>query len=57
MSTKLDTPASFKKTVSWIKGYNVIISLQYINNKISSRDYSCTVEVARKRSLAILAFL
>ena len=38
MSAKMATPGLLEKTVFWNKGYDVIISLDDVTNKILSRD-------------------
>ena len=45
MSAKMATPGLLKMTVFWNKGYDVIISIDDITNKILSRDSNYTVDV------------
>ena len=45
MSAKIATPGLVKITVFWNKGYDVIISVDDVNNKILSRDSNYTVDV------------
>ena len=45
MSTKMATPGLIKIKVFWNKGYNVIISVHDVTNKIISRDSSYIVDV------------
>ena len=44
-STKMATPDLLKITVFWNKGYDVIISVDDVCNKILSRDSNHTVDV------------
>ena len=45
MSAKMATPGLLKITVFWNKGYDVIISVDDVTNKIVSRDSSYIVDV------------
>ena len=45
MSAKMATPGLLKMTVFWNKGYDLIISIDDITNKILSRDSNYTVDV------------
>ena len=45
MSTNMATPGLIKIKVFWNKGYNVIISVHDVTNKIISRDSSYIVDV------------
>ena len=45
MSAKLATPGLCKTKVFWKKGYDVIISLNDVTNKTSSRDQNYIVDV------------
>ena len=45
MSAKMATPGFLKITVFWNKGYDVIISVDDVTNKISSRDSNYIVDV------------
>ena len=45
MSAKLATPGLLKITVFWNKGYDVIISLDDVTNKILSRDSNYILDV------------
>ena len=38
MSAKMATPGLLKITIFWNKGYHVIIPVDVVTNKISSRD-------------------
>ena len=44
MSAKMATPGPFKITVFWNKGYDVIISVYEVTNKILSRDSNYIVD-------------
>ena len=50
MSAKMATSGLVKLKLSWRKGYDVIISVHDVNNKVLSRD-SCD------QSLVTLAFM
>ena len=43
-SAKMDTPALFKMTVFWNKGYDVIIPVSDVSSKILSRDSNYIVD-------------
>ena len=45
MSAKMATPGLLKITVFWNKGYDVIISVYDVTNKILSRDSNYIVDV------------
>ena len=45
MSAKMATPGLLKITVFWNKGYDVIISVDDVTNKILSRDSNYIVGV------------
>ena len=45
MLAKMATPGLLKITVFWNKGYDVIISVDDVTNKILSRDSSYIVDV------------
>ena len=45
MSAKMATPGLLKITVFWNKGYDVIIPVDDITNKILSRDSNYIVDV------------
>ena len=45
MSAKIATPDLLKITVFWNKGYDVIISVDDVTNKILSRDSNYIVDV------------
>ena len=45
MSAKMATPGLLKITVFWNKGYDVIISVDDVTNKILSRDSNYIVDV------------
>ena len=45
MSAKLATPVLFKITTFWNKGYDVIISVDDVTNKILWRDSNYIVDV------------
>ena len=45
MSAKMATSGLLKITVFWNKGYDVIISVDDVNNKILSRDSNDIVDV------------
>ena len=45
MSAKLITLGLFKKKVIWSKGYDIIISVNDVTNKISSHDLNHIVDV------------
>ena len=45
MSAKMATPGPFKITVFWNKGYDVIISVYEVTNKILSRDWNYVPKV------------
>ena len=45
MSAKMTTPGLLKITVFWSKGYDVIISVDDVTNKILSRDSNYIVDV------------
>ena len=45
MSAKMATPGFLEITVFWNKGYDVIISVDDVTNKISSRDSNYIVDV------------
>ena len=57
MSAKMDTPGLLKITVFWNKGYDVIISVDDINNKILWHNSNYIVDVFMWPKLATLAFL
>ena len=46
MSAKMATPGLLKITVFWNKGYDVIISVDDVTNKILSRDSNYIVDVS-----------
>ena len=45
MSAKIATPGLLKITVFWNKGYDLIISVDDVTNKILSRDSNYIVDV------------
>ena len=45
MPAKMATPGLLKITIFWKKGYDVIISVDDVTNKILSRDSNCIVDV------------
>ena len=45
MSAKMATPGLLKITVFWNKGYDIIISVYDVTNKILSRDSNYIVDV------------
>ena len=45
MSAKIATPGLVKITVFWNKGYDVIVSVDDVDNKILSRDSNYAVDV------------
>ena len=45
ISTKMASPGLLKITVFWNKGYDVIISVDDVTNKILSRDSNYIVDV------------
>ena len=45
MSAKMATPGLLKITVFWNKGYDVIISVNDVTNKILSRDSNYIVDM------------
>ena len=45
MSAKMATPVLLKITVFWNKGYDVIISVHEVTNKILSRDSNYIVDL------------
>ena len=45
MSAEMATPGLLKITVFWNKGYDVIISVDDVTNKILSRDSNYIVDV------------
>ena len=45
MSAKMATPGLLKITIFWNKGYDVINSVDDVNNKILSRDSNYIVDV------------
>ena len=45
MSAKMTTPGFLKATVLWDKGYDVIIPVDDVTNKILSRDSNYIVDV------------
>ena len=45
MSAKMATPGLLKITVFWNKGYEIIISVDDVTNKILSRDSNYIVDV------------
>ena len=45
MSAKMATPGLYKKAVFWSKGYDVIITVDDVTNKILSRDSNYIVGV------------
>ena len=45
MSAKMAIQGLFKTKISWNKGYDVIISVHYVTNKILSRDSNYIVDV------------
>ena len=46
MSAKMATPGLLKKTVFWNKGYDVIIPVDDVTNKILSRSSNYIVDVS-----------
>ena len=57
MSAKMATPGLYKKAVFWSKGYDVIITVDDVTNKILSRDSNYIVGVFMWPSLVTLVFL
>ena len=57
MSAKMATPGLLKITVFWNKGYDVIISVDDVTNKILSRDSNYIVDVFMWPNLVTLVFL
>ena len=45
ISAKIATPGLLKMTVFWNKGYDLIIPINGVTNKISSRDSNYIVDV------------
>ena len=45
MSAKMATPGLLKITVFWNKGYDIIISVYDVTNKILSRDSNYIIDV------------
>ena len=45
MSAKISTPGLLKVRVFWNNGYDVIISVQDVNNKILSSDSNYIIDV------------
>ena len=45
MSAKMATPGLLKLTLFWNKGYDVIIPVDHVSNKLLSRDSNCIVDV------------
>ena len=45
MSAKMATPGLLKMTAFWNKGYDLIIPINDVTNKISSRDSNYIVDV------------
>ena len=45
MSAKMDTPGILRITVFWNEGYDIIISIDDVTNKISSRDPNYIVDL------------
>ena len=45
MSAKMDTPGIFRITVFWNEGYDIIISIDDVTNKILSRDPNYIVDL------------
>ena len=45
ISAKIATPGLLKMTVFWNKGYDLIIPINGVTNKISSRDSNHIVDV------------
>ena len=45
MSVKMATPGLLKITVFWNEGYDVIIPVNEVTNKVLSRDSNYTVDV------------
>ena len=45
MSTKMATPGLLETTIFWNKGYNVIIPIHDVTNKILSRDSNYVADV------------
>ena len=56
-SAKLATLGLLKIKVFWNKGYDFIISVHDVTNKIFSRDSNYIVDVSCDQGLVILAFL
>ena len=46
ISTKYDTESILKVTVFWNKGYDVIVLVYHVTNKVWSRDSIYVVDVA-----------
>ena len=57
MSAKMASLGHLKIKVFWNKGYDVIIFVHNVTNKILSRDSHCIVDVVMWQSLVTLAFL
>ena len=57
MLAKIATPGLLKITVLWNKGYDVIIPVHDVTNKILSRDSNYIVDVVMWPSLVTPAFL
>ena len=57
MLAKIAIPGLLKITVLWNKGYDVIIPVHDVTNKILSRDSNYIVDVVMWPSLVTLAFL
>ena len=57
ISAKMATPGLLKITIFWNKGYDVIISVDDIANKMLSRDSNYIVDASCSQSLVIVAFL
>ena len=45
MSAKMATPGLLKRTVFWDKGYDVMVHVDDVTNKILSRDSNYIVDV------------
>ena len=57
MSAKMATLGLLEIMVFWKKGYDVIICLHDVTNKILSRDLNYIVDLVCDQSLVTLAFL
>ena len=57
MSAKMATPGFLKIIVFWNKGYDVLISVDDVTNKILSHDLNCIVDGFMWSKFGIWVFL